>query len=795
MSLTITHTFVSSKADGTDTTVVRPSDWNADHTLTGFPDDATLYLDGTGSFSTPPGSGGGGFDLTADHNFSGKNAFFTSLISYTPTFPLAVVGSIQGAYGYVGAEFTSSGSESGLQIVNSGTDGRTYSLLSTSDVSTLGGGFFAIGDATAGQVRMSIDNTGTVAIPGKLQLGAFPDCDNAQVTIYQTMSGSTNSSMVDVVAFTSGSMSQVTAFNILVDCVGTVSGAATALYIRTDANDPGASNNSTIGIKIDSPSVSSGSLGSIFGLWIADQSGITNFYSEGRDSKNFFEGVLTQSPFGQQQSGTITDGGSSSDGQSIVGSGTFFTTQVCAGDIITDGLGNVGQVINIPGDGELFVWPPNSFTGVSDTNIFVYPSTVRLVDQLTNQGMSFAFNQSAWVISGFSGLDASPCNFVIGSPTNMVNGETQFSAVLGGNNNTVSSSQSVIIGGINNVITGNQSVVLAGDAMTVSGNEVVATSLSSNAWTVAQSNCFIIMDGNVGIGTVAPAFALEVVGDVHVSAAILHIDDSKWIDFRDTDTNWSIGYMPDGGAFSMTNISTAMQHVIGSGSTDGWAVGQTGGNSILELKGSDRSAWFSGDLNFAGTLKNAGTAIPIVPPLPSDNTQFLNGDGAWSVPGSDNPITTTNTDLRLLVDLTDPQYGSGADLRVFRFGGEFQGSGQSANTTWFSMPQLPVGGTNDWTTTALSCSISFQCFYYLYNSVLSIGTEGMVKGRIEYVAGSWNIANETTADTSGSMTFVANPSSGNLQFAFLDAYSDSNTVAQLTIHYVAEAFTSPEYYC
>jgi hypothetical protein len=55
MALTITHSFVSSKVDGPDNTLVKPSDWNADHSLTGLPNDASVFLDGTGNFSFPSG--------------------------------------------------------------------------------------------------------------------------------------------------------------------------------------------------------------------------------------------------------------------------------------------------------------------------------------------------------------------------------------------------------------------------------------------------------------------------------------------------------------------------------------------------------------------------------------------------------------------------------------------------------------------------------------------------------------------------------------------------------------------
>src|SRR5690349_8409032 len=60
MTLVVTHPFVSGIANGGDTTLVEPSDWNANHTLTGvasvaqggtnqssFTTNATNYFDGT----------------------------------------------------------------------------------------------------------------------------------------------------------------------------------------------------------------------------------------------------------------------------------------------------------------------------------------------------------------------------------------------------------------------------------------------------------------------------------------------------------------------------------------------------------------------------------------------------------------------------------------------------------------------------------------------------------------------------------------------------------------------------
>jgi hypothetical protein len=80
MALTITHSFISSKPDGTDSSLVKPSNWNANHTITGtlnetglaftdvttndtsttkhglapkLPNDSTLFLNGSGAWSSP----------------------------------------------------------------------------------------------------------------------------------------------------------------------------------------------------------------------------------------------------------------------------------------------------------------------------------------------------------------------------------------------------------------------------------------------------------------------------------------------------------------------------------------------------------------------------------------------------------------------------------------------------------------------------------------------------------------------------------------------------------------------
>ena len=49
--MAIKHFFTSAKADGADTTVVRPTDWNADHTITTYPFFSTILLPNNSNFT------------------------------------------------------------------------------------------------------------------------------------------------------------------------------------------------------------------------------------------------------------------------------------------------------------------------------------------------------------------------------------------------------------------------------------------------------------------------------------------------------------------------------------------------------------------------------------------------------------------------------------------------------------------------------------------------------------------------------------------------------------------------
>lgn len=97
------------------------------------------------------------------------------------------------------------------------------------------------------------------------------------------------------------------------------------------------------------------------------------------------------------------------------------------------------------------------------------------------------------------------------------------------------------------------------------------------------------------------------------------------------DSNWRIGYGLNAFATNLVGANNNIGIVIGSGSSgpDGFAVGQTQGQSIFELDGNTRAAYFSGKVGIG--VIGAGFGLAVSGGISSDS--YTVGD--WS-------LTTTN---------------------------------------------------------------------------------------------------------------------------------------------------------
>ena len=94
----------------------------------------------------------------------------------------------------------------------------------------------------------------------------------------------------------------------------------------------------------------------------------------------------------------------------------------------------------------------------------------------------------------------------------------------------------------------------------------------------------------------------------NISTGNVGVASGSWVDFRNTDTNWRMGYGIN--AYSKTTAITSLDVVVGSGTggPDGFTVGQTNGASIFELVGYTRNAWFANNITAIGNV-TAGNVL------------------------------------------------------------------------------------------------------------------------------------------------------------------------------------------
>ena len=290
-------------------------------------------------------------------------------------------------------------------------------------------------------------------------------------------------------------------------------------------------------------------------------------------------------------------------------------------------------------------------------------------------------------------------------------------------------------------------------------NQSAAFNLYSSGFTSVN-----VFEGSVGVGTTSPQSPLEVVGAVRANSAILQRAD-------------------DGVTLTLTAKS-------GGQSSNLVEIKNSGGNTVVAVKP-------SGEVDAAGLQINQQYIFPTTAGA-AGQVMVTDGSGnlTWNTI-SDSPITTSFTDQRVLVNLSDSTFGAGYDLRVLRIGGSFKNSSQGPSTTWFTLPQAPSNDSNDYVQTTVGASISFFAYYSLHNPNINTNGwfQGMTKGHIEFLTG-WS-AVETSADqtNNGAVMTFSQVSNSSLQFNFLGQWNDPNTICNVTIHFVSDVFTSPEYYC
>ena len=164
MAVTVTHPFVSAIADGADATVVRPSNWNATHSISGTLDVAN---GGTGVTSS---TGTGNTVLSASPTFTGTLA--AAAITASTTLGVTGNSTLTGRVGIGGApeigvtlNVADSSGISQIRVLESasGVDTRIYSSGGLAGVIGTFSNHPLIFFANLDE-KMRIDSAGTVSI-------------------------------------------------------------------------------------------------------------------------------------------------------------------------------------------------------------------------------------------------------------------------------------------------------------------------------------------------------------------------------------------------------------------------------------------------------------------------------------------------------------------------------------------------------------------------------------------------------------------------------------------------------
>lgn len=378
MALTIKHAFVSGKADGSDTSLIRPSNWNADHQITGTIAETELSLT----------------DVTTNNATTGRHGLLPKLSNNAAQFLNGTgaysVPTVAEAQIILTDVTTGNVTTSAHGFVPKATGVATVFLNGNAAYSTVPEGGLSLSDVTTGNAtdvrhgflpKLSnvatefLNGTGAFSVPVSISLSADNTWTGNNEFAY---SGIDNTHPFTVkVSHNAGTVTTTQGFNVLSTLTGTITNARGA-YIQTSVGASGAVT-SSVGMYITTPVVAGGgAVTNRYGLYVDAQaaSGITNkwnIFSAGVGSLNRFEGTV-------DVGGTVL----STVFQSIVNGVTFSATPVfdaAAGNIQSIILtGNVtsstftnaadGQIVTFmiiqDGSGShTFAWPANLFGAIT----------------------------------------------------------------------------------------------------------------------------------------------------------------------------------------------------------------------------------------------------------------------------------------------------------------------------------------------------------------------------------------------------------------------------------------------
>ena len=161
MTISLTHPFVSAKSDDTDTTLVRPSNWNAEHTITM----ATARLLGRttgGSGAVEEISAGSSLTLTGGVLDVASIGGITTIASGSLSGAAVSLTSIAATYAYLVVQITGASTSAGSGTVRVRVDTDNGASYDTTAANYKGYWWDAAGTALAAMSQASLGHLGAL---------------------------------------------------------------------------------------------------------------------------------------------------------------------------------------------------------------------------------------------------------------------------------------------------------------------------------------------------------------------------------------------------------------------------------------------------------------------------------------------------------------------------------------------------------------------------------------------------------------------------------------------------------
>ena len=556
MTIQVKHSKVSTIPDTTDTSLVRPSDWNADHTLVGTID---VPNGGTGA-STLTGyvKGNGTSAMTASATIPSGDVTGLGTMSTQNANAVAITGgTINGTT--IGATTPAAGKFTTLESTGTGSFGTTSAQY-----------IQAVGNATEPQILAVGSGTNIPLVLQPKGTGAI----QAQATTSTTAGGNVRGANAVDWQTSRASASNVASGQYAV-VAGGLSNTATGFASSTAGGAGSSASNTYAFVGSGASSVASGYGASVVAGYTNTAAGFWNFIGNGYTNSGTSGSAVTTQSGTMNATTAVTLSGSNANikvGQLITGTSitTFPHTYVAA---ISGTSLTLSQAASGSSTSTLSFFTPHGVVvgGGNNQATGSYSFIGGGGDAGTAANRNVASGDWSFVGGGIKGLASGIASVVCGGGTlgnNIISGNTASgtaSFVGGGYQNTASSTYSAVINGQTNNATSAQATVLNGTGNTansgfstiINGQNGITRSIVSNT-VIPSANPLNSVQG-------ASQSALLVLArqTTDATATALTCDQSAA-----GTTNQVI--LPNNSAYFFTG--EVISGVTGGGNTKGWTI-------------------------------------------------------------------------------------------------------------------------------------------------------------------------------------------------------------------------------